>query len=71
MIFANIQRLCEERNITISGLEKACGLGNGTIKEWRQRDPSVGRLQKVAEYFGLTVNDLIIPQQETDKQDRG
>lgn len=69
MIYENIERLCKENHISVSGLEKACGLGNATIKGWKQSDPSVGRLMKVAEYFGISVNDLIIAQEMSNKQD--
>ena len=69
LILENIERLCKENRISISRLEKSCGFGNGTIRGWKNSDPAVGKVKKVADHFGITVNDLIIPQTQTNKQD--
>ena len=34
-LYDRIQKLCEERGISISRLESDCGLGNSTIKKWK------------------------------------
>lgn len=61
MIYENVQRLCKERGVSVLKLETACGIGNGTIGKWRNRDsaPRVDTLQAIAAYFGVTVNDLL------------
>lgn len=59
MIYSNIISLCKNRNIAISKLEKEVGLGNATVKTWKTSSPSVDKLKKVADYFGVTVDDLI------------
>lgn len=59
MIYKNIVRLCKENNISIRALEIACNLGNGTVKGWESSSPRVDLLDRVAKYFGLTVNDLM------------
>lgn len=59
MILKNIQALCKERNISISALEKAVNIGNGTISRWGESSPRVNSLKVVAEYFGVTVDDLL------------
>jgi transcriptional regulator with XRE-family HTH domain len=46
-----IKRLCQEQNISISKLEKECGLGNGTIGGWANSSPSAHNLKLVADYF--------------------
>ena len=65
MIFENISSLCKKRGISIAGLEKAIGLGNGTIRGWVNSSPTVDRLVAVANYFGVTVNDLLSPDAPT------
>lgn len=59
MIYSNIVSLCKNRNIAISKLEREVGLGNATIKTWKISSPSVDKLKKIADYFGVTVDALI------------
>ena len=59
MIVCNIKRLCKEKNTTIFALEKAVGLGENTVYKWAKSSPSVEKLKKVADYFGVTVDELL------------
>ncbi len=61
MIYENVKRLCEKNKTSICALEKACGIGNGTIGKWsgREADPRISVLQKIANHFGVTVDDLL------------
>ena len=58
----NIDKLaamCKERGISFRKLEKECGMGNGTIARWKTSSPSVANLKAVADYFGVTVDELL------------
>ena len=61
MIYDNVKRLCWENHTTICALEKACGIGNGTIGKWAGREaaPRISVLQKIANQFGITVDELL------------
>ncbi len=59
MLFEKISTLCEKRNITIAKLERECAIGNGTVRGWKNSSPSIENLKKVADYFGITVDELI------------
>lgn len=61
MIYENVKRLCEKNKTSIWALEKACGIGNGTIGKWagREADPSISVLQKIANQFDITVDELL------------
>lgn len=59
MIYKNVAELCKKNGISISMLEKAVKLGNGTIGRWRESSPSIGNLKAVADYFGVSVDALI------------
>lgn len=59
MIYENIVKLCQERGISIARLEKECGFGNATIRGWSVSSPTLAKVQKVAEFFGVTVDELI------------
>lgn len=54
-----IQSLCSSKNTTLIGLEREIGLGRGTIRNWDKNFPSVDKVQKVAEYFGITTDYLL------------
>lgn len=45
--------------LTLSQLEKECGLGNGTIGKWVKQEPSVLKLLKVAERLGVSLDYLV------------
>lgn len=51
-----IKDLCETAGITIGKLEKDLGFSNGSIYKWSTSSPSVDRLQRVAEYFDVTLD---------------
>ena len=59
MIYKNILTLCEARNISVRRLERETGIGNGVIAEWKQRHPRVDKLLAVADYFGVTLDELV------------
>lgn len=59
MILKKIRELCEKKGISISALEKALGFGNATIRGWGKASPTVDKLKKVAEYFGVSIESLL------------
>ena len=61
LIYENVKRLCMKNKITIAELEKRCGIGNGAIGKWAKREssPRVDTLKAIADYFGVTVDDLL------------
>lgn len=65
MLLKNITRLCKEKGIAISRLERECGISNGTIGRWGTSSPTVENVRKVAEYLGTTVDALIA---ETERE---
>ena len=59
MILDKIVSLCNERGITVAKLEKECGFGNATIRSWGESDPGAKKLKTVADYFGVTVDEIL------------
>jgi len=53
-----IKVLCDGKNTTFAGLERALQLGQGTIRKWDRSSPSIEKLQKVADYFNVSVDYL-------------
>ena len=59
MIIENIEMLCKEKGISISGLEKILGVGNSTISKWSSSSPTVEKLMAVSNYFSVSVDYLL------------
>ena len=58
-LYESVQRICAERNITISELERKAGLGNGVIRKWDRASPTLRTVFAVTDYLGITLNDLL------------
>lgn len=55
-----IQLLLDKTKTSQSELEKILGFGKGTITKWKGTTaPSADKLQRIAEYFGVTIDYLI------------
>ena len=59
MLTERIKTLCLQRNITISELERILEFGNGTIHKWLKSQPSVDKVLKIAQYFGVSLDYLL------------
>lgn len=68
MLFESIESRCKERGVSIAALEKAVGLGNATIKGWKTSSPRVDTAQKVADYFGCTIDELLAQSEDNKKE---
>lgn len=68
MLLENIQRLCEKNNITLWSLERKLKIGNGVIAKWARSSPRVETVQKVADYFGVAVDDLLAKPKKKSKK---
>lgn len=59
MVYRNVKKLAESKNMTIRQVELKAELGNGTIARWKKSTPSIITLKKVADVFGVTIETLI------------
>lgn len=60
MIYQNVSRLCKQRGISISRLEKELGFGNATIQGWNGKwEPKARSLLAVAAFFGVSMESLM------------
>lgn len=53
-----VKKICKERKIPISRLEKDLGFSNGYISQLRKGTFPSDRLIMIADYLGLSINDL-------------
>ena len=68
MILKRIESLCKSRGITISKLEKECGIGNGTIARWNKSFPRTDNLKKVADFLEISIECLV--EEKEDKKEK-
>lgn len=54
-----IKKLCKERKITIAELERRIELSNGQIRKWDKQTPGIDKIQKVADYFDVSIDSLL------------
>lgn len=59
LLLERIKLLCEKNETNIGKLEKELGFGSGTIYKWSTVVPSVTNLKKVADYFHVSIDELI------------
>ena len=57
-MFDRIRQLCREKGVSMSTVEKDCGLGENSIFKWKNSMPSVEKVAKVAQYFGVSIDYL-------------
>ncbi len=58
-LYNNIKKICDDRKIAITQLEKKSGLGNGTIGKWRDVTPNMASLEAVAKALELPTAELM------------
>lgn len=55
----NIQNLCKRNGMAISQLERELGFGRGAIYKWDKNSPSIDKVQKVADFFKVSVDRVL------------
>jgi transcriptional regulator with XRE-family HTH domain len=58
-VYERIEILRKERGLSQGKLEKELGFSNGSISKWKKSAPTTERLQKVADYFNVSVPYLL------------
>ena len=56
--FERLTKLMKERNLSQGKLEKELGFSNGSVSKWAKSMPNSERLNKLANYFGVSVEYL-------------
>ncbi len=60
MYYENFENLCVTRGVKPSNVSKATGISTATLTSWKQGKytPKNDKLQKIAEYFGVSLDYL-------------
>lgn len=54
-----IKELCTKKKVTFAEIERSIGLSNGQIRRWDKVSPRISTLEKVADYFQVSVDFLL------------
>lgn len=60
MLYEKVKTLCEKKNMTVRKLEEELGFSNGAVSKWNKSNPSVNAIKKVADYFEITIDELLM-----------
>lgn len=58
-LIERINKLCEEKDISIYRLEKELNMSRNTIKKWDKVIPTCKALRLVADYFDVSIDYLL------------
>lgn len=59
ILLSRIKALCRSKGISVTTLETETHIAVNTIYRWGKSSPSVDKVKAVADYFGVTVDDLL------------
>ena len=66
-IYERIESLRKSKGLSQGKLEKQLGFSNGSISKWKNSTPKVERLQKLADFFGVSVEYLMTGKEDEQK----
>lgn len=58
-VYERVKKICKEKEITISGLERELNWGNGVIGRWGKTSPSIDKIFAVADELGVSLDELL------------
>lgn len=61
-----IRALANAKGLSLTNLERAVGLGNGTIGKWKKQSPSCDKAKLVADYLETTIDYLLTGKETPD-----
>jgi DNA-binding Xre family transcriptional regulator len=64
-IYTNIKKTCKQKGISVTKLEADLGFARSTIYKWDTHQPGIGKLKKVSDYLGVTMEYLLSDQKES------
>lgn len=65
--FERVESLRKAKKISQGKLEKELGFSNGSISKWKTSMPTPERLQKIADYFGVSIKYLMTGGEESEQ----
>lgn len=67
-MYDRIEGLRKTKKISQGRLEKELGFSNGSVSKWKNSTPTMERMQKLADYFGVSISYLVTGNEEDKEQ---
>ena len=69
LFYSYFDYLCKRKGVTKNKACQEMGVSRSVAAKWKstQTNPSMATMQKISDYFGISVNDLIAQSTETEK----
>lgn len=68
-MYDRIKALCRQKGVTVTGTEKELGFARGSLCKVDTNKPSMERVNKLADYFGVSVEYLMNGEIPAEKKD--
>ena len=68
LTYERIKTLCKEKGVTVTGTEKELGFARGSLCKVNTNKPSMEKVQKLADYFGVSVQYLMTGEEDTSDE---
>ena len=59
MLYDKVKAICKAKGVSVGKMEKDLEFSNGSICKWNESEPGIGKVQKVACYLGVTLDELL------------
>ena len=63
-IYSNVKAVCKSKGISVMKLETELGFARSSIYKWNKHQPGIEKVQKVADYLGVSMEYLLSDQKE-------
>lgn len=67
LTYDRIKTLCKQKGVTVTGTEKELGFARGSLCKVETNKPSMEKVQKLAEFFGVSVEYLTTGEENEEK----
>ena len=68
MIYDNVCQIARKKGLSINSIEKETDFGTGSLCKWNSVSPTVRNLKKVADYLGVSIEELLAEDTEDEKE---
>lgn len=69
LTYETIKQLCKARGVTVTGVEKELGFARGSLCKVNTNKPSMEKVQRLADYFGISVDYLMTGEEQSNKSE--
>lgn len=69
LTYETIKKLCKAQGVTVTGVEKELGFARGSLCKVNTNKPSMEKVQKLANYFSVSVEYLMTGGEEVKRNE--